>query len=58
MKPRTMTYGYRSLSFSMTQSIRVSSSLAQFRFGLKTHLFSVAFRDETDLRARRERKRI
>jgi hypothetical protein len=65
MNPRTMTYGSRSFKVyapqlwnSLLQSVHVSSSLAQFRSHLKTHLFSVALRDEIDRRAPRERKRL
>jgi hypothetical protein len=54
-KPRTMTYGFRSFKVyapqlwnSLLQSVRVSSSLAQFSSRLKTHLLSVAVRDEID----------
>ena len=62
-KPRTKTYGSRSFTVyapqlwnSLPLSVRTATSLAQFCSRLKTHLITVAFKDEIDRRARREKR--
>ena len=62
-KPRTKTYGSRSFTVyapklwnSLLSTVRNATSLAQFCSRLKTHLITVAFKDEIDNRARREKR--
>jgi hypothetical protein len=62
-KPRTKTYGSRSFTVyapklwnSLPSTVRKATSLAQFCSRLKTHLITVAFKDEIDNRARQEKR--